>query len=308
MRPLVQTGILRVLAATVAALTLWPAASARGETFTDVAVEVARLRARVADISAHEQRCLAGATQPVWTAAVTSDLKALRERADRAAAEGSAREARQWKELAQKAAALEANAARSARAGVDLFQSQQIGLECLDRYAEEREALRASLEMAVTDPAAYVDSVRRVRGRGPAPLREDLVGLEERSRALSARWKETRADMNTGAEALKADLAALKRRHTAALESASARALADPVLRAAEALVATAAAWEQARSAAARAGGAEDAAGRLAAAKERDEATRLAQGYWATADRLLGRQVAESTRTGTGSAGAGGTP
>jgi hypothetical protein len=114
--------------------------------------------------------------------------------------------------------------------------------------------------------------------------------------------------MNTGAEALKADLAALKRRHTAALESASARALADPVLRAAEALVATAAAWEQARSAAARAGGAEDAAGRLAAAKERDEATRLAQGYWATADRLLGRQVAESTRTGTGSAGAGGTP
>lgn len=160
----------------------------------------------------------------------------------------------------------------------------------------------------MADPAAYGDSVRRVRERGPAPLREDLARLQERSRALSARWKETRADTSAGAEALSADFAALKRRHTAALESAPARALADPVLRAAEALVATAAAWERERLAAARADGARDAAGRLEAAKERDEAARLAQGYWATAERLLGRQVAESTRTETVSPGAGGTP
>ena len=308
MPPLRRAGTLRGIAATVVALTLWSAGSARAETPTDVAADIARLRSRMADNSAQEQHCLAGATQPVWTAAVTSDLKALRDRADRAAAEGSTVEARRWKELARKAAALEAQAARSARSGADLFQSQQIGLDCLDRYAEEREALRASLEVAVADPAAYGDSIRRVREQGPVPLREDLARLAERSRALSAQWRETRAETSAGAGTLKAELAALKRRHTAALESAPARALADPVLRTAEALVAAAAAWERERLAAARADGARNVAERLEAAKERDEAARLAQGYWATADRLLGRQVAESTRTETASPGAGGTP
>jgi len=296
------------LVATVVALVLWSAGSAQAETPTDVTAEIARLRSRMADNSAQEQHCLAGATQPVWTASVTSDLKALRERADRAAAEGSTEEARRWKELARKAAALEAQAARSRRSGADLFQSQQIGLDCLDRYAEEREALRASLEVAVADPAAYGDSIRRLREQGPAPLREDLARLAERSRALSAQWRETRAGTSAGAGALKAELAALKRRHTAALESAPARALADPVLRTAEALVAAAAAWERERLAAVRADGAGDAAERLQGAKERDEAARLAQDYWATADRLLARQVAESTRTETASPGAGGTP
>lgn len=82
MRPLLQASTLRTLVATVVALTLGPAGPARGETSTDIAAELARLRARVADNSAHEQHCPAGATQPVWTAAVTRDLKALRERAD----------------------------------------------------------------------------------------------------------------------------------------------------------------------------------------------------------------------------------
>jgi len=31
--------------------------------------------------------------------------------------------------------------AERGRTGADLFQSQQIGLDCLDRHAEEREAL-----------------------------------------------------------------------------------------------------------------------------------------------------------------------
>jgi hypothetical protein len=109
---------------------------------------------------------------------------------------------------------------------------------------------------------------------------------------------------------LKANVAALKRRHTAALESAANRALADPVLRAAEALLAAAAAWERERGAEARAALARDDAERQAAGRERDEAGQLARGYWATADRLMARRVTSGapTRTGTTSPGAGGTP
>ena len=71
----------------------------------------------------------------------------------------------------------------NARTGAELFQSQQIGLDCLDRFAGEREALHASLEVAVADPAAYGDSLRQAREHGAARLRQDLARLQERSRA-----------------------------------------------------------------------------------------------------------------------------
>ena len=66
----------------------------------DLTAEIARLRARLAANSAQEQHCLAGATQPVWTAALATDLKALRARANQAAAEGASAEAQRWRELA----------------------------------------------------------------------------------------------------------------------------------------------------------------------------------------------------------------
>jgi hypothetical protein len=288
-------------------LNLGLAAPARGDASPDVAAEIARLRSRLADNSAQEQHCLAGATQPVWTASLAGDLKELQERANQAAAQGAGLDAQRWKELARKAEVLEARAAVSARTGAELFQSQQIGLDCLDRYSEEREALRASLEVAVVDPAAYGDSLRRAREQGIGSLRQDLARLQEQGRALSAQWRQ--AEAGAGADGLKAQVDALRRRHTAALESAPARSLADPVLRAAEALIAAAGAWERERAAGARAGGARDDAERRLALKERDEAGRLARGYWATADRLLGRRIsgAEATR-GTASPGAGGTP
>jgi hypothetical protein len=73
------------------------------------------------------------------------------------------------------------------------------------------------------------------------------------------------------------------------LESEAARALADPSLRAAEALVAAAAAWEQERATGNRLVAAQDEAERRLVARERDEAGRLARDYWATAERLLAR-------------------
>ena len=310
MRPIIHPLARHVLTLSLLGSVLSPSPVAHAETALDLAGEIAQLRGRLADNSAQEQHCLAGATQPVWTAALATDLKALQDRANQAAAEGTAAEAQPWKELARKAEALQARVAVNARTGAELFQSQQIGLDCLDRHVEEREALRASLEMAVADPAAYGDSLRLARESGGASLRLDLGVLHERSRALSSRWKQGRTDSTTDAGALKADLDALRRRHTAALESAPARALADPVLRAAEALVAAAAAWERERRAEARVAGARDDAERRAAARERDEAGQLARGYWATADRLIARRVTsdEAMRTGTASPAAGGTP
>ena len=142
----------RPLVITLIVLATSPA-GAWGETL-DLAAEIARLRGRLAANSAQEQHCLAGATQPVWTASLASDLKALRSRANQAAAEGSSAEAQRWRELARKAEALEARTTANARTGAELFQSQQIGLDCLDRFSAEREALRASLEIAMADPSA----------------------------------------------------------------------------------------------------------------------------------------------------------
>ncbi len=301
---------LRALALVLSGLCIWPAAPARGEATPDVAVEIAHLRARLADNAAQEQHCLAGATQPVWTASLAGDLRALQDRAKQAAANGDTAQAQRWRELARKAEALEARAAVSARSGAELFQSQQIGLDCLERFAAEREALRASLEVAVVDPAAYGESRRRVREHGMTELREDLVRLQAHGRALSAQWRQSRADASRGAQGLKAALDTLRRRHTAALESEPARAAADPILRAAEALVAAADAWQRERAAAGRLSAAGDDVERRRAAMEREESTRLAGGYWATAERLLARRVsiAEPTRTGTAWPGAGGTP
>jgi hypothetical protein len=75
---------------------LWPAAAARAETAPDVAVEIARLRARLAYDNARQHHCLAGATQPVWTASLATDLKALQDRANQAAAEGATAEVQRW--------------------------------------------------------------------------------------------------------------------------------------------------------------------------------------------------------------------
>ncbi len=310
MRFLTDALLLRTLALAISALCLWPAAPARGETTPDVAIEIAGLRARLADNAAQEQHCLAGATQPVWTASLAGDLRALQDRAKQAAANGDAAQAQRWRALARKAETLEARAAVSARSGAELFQSQQIGLDCLERFAAEREALRALLEVAVADPAGYGESLRRVHEHGMAELDQDLVQLQAQSRALSAQWRRTRADASAGAQGLKAALDTLRRRHTAALESEPARAAADPTMRAVEALVVAADAWQRERAAAGRLGAAGDDGERRRAAIEREESARLASGYWATAERLLAPRVSNAppTRTGTAWPGAGGTP
>ncbi|HSE05054.1 MAG TPA: hypothetical protein VLK35_12950, partial [Methylomirabilota bacterium] len=187
----------RALLPTLLALLTLPLGIARSEPL-DLSTEIARLRARLGANSAQEQQCLAGATQPVWTAALATDLKMLHARATQAAAEGSNAEAKRWTELARKAEALEARATANARTGAELFQSQQIGLDCLDRFAGEREALRASLEVAVADPAAYGESFGEARAHGTARLRQDLVRLQEQSRALSAQWKLGQAEAGAG--------------------------------------------------------------------------------------------------------------
>jgi hypothetical protein len=279
-----------LLLLTLLSFTAAPAGLAWSESL-DVTAEIARLRARLAANSAQEQHCLAGSTQPVLTASLASDLKALQARANQAAAEGSGAEAQRWRELARKAEALEARATSNARSGADLFQSQQIGLDCLDRFSAEREALRASLEVALADPSAYGESLHEARRHGIARLRQDLARLQERGRALSAEWKLTRAEARAGAQALKAEMADLRRRNTAVLESEPARAMADPTLRATESLVAAAEAWEREQVAARRLDAARDETERRKAADERNEATRQARDYWASADRLLGRRA-----------------
>ena len=284
-----RPGLRPLLALGALVLALAPAGPARGESTADVAAEIARLRARLADNAAREQHCMAGATQPVWTASLATDLKDLRDRARQAASEGFTADALRWRELARKAEALETQAVVNARTGAELFQSQQIGLDCLDRFAGEREALHASLEVAVADPVAYGDSLRQAREHGTSQLRQDLARLHERSRALSAQWKQTPPDAGAGTADLKAEIDGLRRRHTVVLESEAARTLADPSLRAAEALVAAAAAWEQERAAGSRLAAARDEAERRLVGRERDEAGRLARDYWVTAERLLGR-------------------
>lgn len=298
----------RALCYAMIAVAASPVAAAWSQTL-DLMAEIARLRGRLAANSAQEQHCLAGATQPVWTAALALDLKTLQARASQAAAEGASAEAQRWRELARKAEALEARTTANARTGAELFQSQQIGLDCLDRFSAEREALRASLEIAVVDPGAYGESLSEAREYGTARLRQDLVRLQERSRALSAGWKITQADAGAGAQALKAEMADLKRRNTAALESDPARAMADPALRAAEALVATTGAWDRERAALGRLGAARDDGERRKTVIERDDAAREAREYWAGAERLLGRRGAELAPTrGTASPASAGTP
>jgi hypothetical protein len=299
----------RALLVTLVVLVGSPVGAAWSQTL-DLTAEIARLRARLAANSAQEQLCLAGATQPIWTAALATDLQALRARANQAAAERASAEAERWRELARKAEALEARATSNARTGAELFQSQQIGLDCLDRFAAEREALRASLEVAMADPGSYGESLAEAREHGATRLRHDLVRLQERSRAVSARWRVTRADAGGAAQALRAEMVDLRRRNTAALESETARVMADPALRAAEALVAAADAWERERAAIGRLGAERDEAERRKTARERDEAARQARDYWAGAEGLLGRRAPElvTPTRGTASPASGGTP
>ena len=281
----------RSLFVTLLVLAASPMGAAWSQTTLDLTAEIARLRARLAANSAQEQHCLAGATQPVWTATLATDLKALQARASQAAAEGASAEAQRWRELARKAEALEARTTANARTGAELFQSQQIGLDCLDRFSAEREALRASLEIAVVDPGAYGESLGEARVHGTARLRQDLVRLQERSRALSAHWKHTQADAAAGAQVLRAEMADLRRRNTAVLESDPARVMADPTLRAAEALVAAADEWDRERAASGRLSTLRDDVERRKVAMEREEAARQARDYWVSAERLLGRRV-----------------
>jgi hypothetical protein len=299
----------RALTLFLLALPLGAATIGHAETAPGVAAEIARLRGRLAESGAQQHQCLAGATQPVWTASLATDLKTLQDRAAQAAAEGTPAEARRWKELARKAELLQAQVAESRRSGADLFQSQQVGLDCLDRHAEEREALRASLEIAVANPAAYAES-RRLAGEDGGPtLRADLAALRERSRALLLRWRDDRLRSTAETTALRSELVALRRRHTAALESAATRVLADPTLRVAETVIAAATAWERERAAEARVSGARDDGERRAATRERDEAGRLARDYWATAERLVARGTSgEAPRPETASPAADGTP
>ncbi len=280
----------RSLLVTVIVLAASPVGAAWSQTL-DLTAEIARLRGRLAANSAQEQHCLAGATQPVWTAALATDLRMLQARASQAAAEGASAEAQRWRELARKAEALEARTTANARTGAELFQSQQIGLDCLDRFSAEREALRASLEVAVADPGAYGESLGEARVHGTARLRQDLVRLQERSRALSTQWKHTQADAAAGAQALRAEMADLRRRNTAVLESDPARVMADPTLRAAEALVAAADAWDRERAASGHLSAVRDDVERRKTVMEREDAARQARDYWISAERLLSRRI-----------------
>src|SRR5258706_1552564 len=137
----------RSLILTLIALAAVPVGAVWGQTL-DLTAEIARLRGRLATNSAQEQQCLAGATQPVWTASLTTDLQALQTRASQAATEGATAEAQRWRELARKAAVFEARTTANARSGAELFQSHQIALDCLNRFYAERQHLLSSVQIA----------------------------------------------------------------------------------------------------------------------------------------------------------------
>jgi hypothetical protein len=67
--------------------------------------------------------------------------------------------------------------------------------------------------------------------------------------------------------------------------------MADPTLRAAEALVAAADEWDRERAASGRLSTLRDEVERRKVAMEREEAARQARDYWVSAERLLGRRV-----------------
>ncbi|HET8575949.1 MAG TPA: hypothetical protein VFO18_02530 [Methylomirabilota bacterium] len=250
----------------------------------DIALDIARLRSLLAASAAQEQQCLAGATRTVWAGATAKDLQQLKERARQmqeralrgASAGGDARTVEAWQALQQKAERLEAMAVANTRSGADLLATQAVGMDCLDRFAGEREALRASLEQALSDPAAYKASLRDARLNGSASLRRDVNVLQAGALGLAARLRTQAAfDQVAGeAAALSRQADDLRQRHVAALESEPNRAIAGPMLRAAELLVGTVSAWRDER-----------AAGDSAA---REEAARLKQRRWGDALQLLG--------------------
>jgi hypothetical protein len=251
--------------------------------------EVARLRAALGQSAAQEQQCLAAAARPVWAAPLAEDVRMLRERARQASdSDGGA-----WKELLRKAEELEAQARENARTGADLLTTQYIGLGCLERYGAQREALRASLELALQEPAAYLASLAELRAHGTAPLLRDLAALRQSELRLAAalRAQAPDAELAPAARALGPRLGAFQRRHVAALESEANRALAEPVLRAGTALVATFEARERERLAAQRAQSTEGAE-RQAALRERDDAARQRQARLEAAERLLAATAA----------------
>jgi len=188
----------------------------------------------------------------------------------------------------------------NARTGAELFQSQQIGLDCLDRFAGEREALRASLEVAMADPAGYGDL------RSGRPRARDRAGCDRTSRGSRsgagrsrAQWKQTPPDAGAARPTQGRDRRAEAPPHRGSRERGRPH-LADPSLRAAEALVAAAAAWGAGARGGKPAGAARDDAERPLVDRERDEAdTWLATTGWPPSDcspgearRLRGRETA----------------
>jgi hypothetical protein len=261
--------------------------SAWAQSDGDTASDVARLRSLLASSVAQEQQCLAGATQTVWAGTTVKDLQQLKERARQmqeralrgAGSGGEARDVEAWQMLQQKAEQLEMLARANARSGADLLTIQAIGLDCLDRFAGEREAYRASLEQALTEPSAYRTSLQDARVNGAASLRQDLIALRLNALGLAGRFgTETAIEQLAGeSAALKRQVESFKWRHVAALESELNRGLAGPLLRAAELLVGAISAWQDER-----------AAGTPAA---REEALRLKQMRWGAAQQLLGEAV-----------------
>lgn len=180
---------------------------------------------------------------------------------------------------------------------------------CRRRVGLRSRSLCASLELAVTDPALYAESLRQAGEGDGTTLRRDLAALLEESRVLFLRWKHDRSGSEAEAAALRTDLVALRRRHTAALERAAVRSQADGAVRAAEALIAAASAWERERAAGTHIAEARDDAERRAATREREEAGRLAREHCAPAERWIVSTTARQAPTpGTASPAAGGTP
>ena len=227
-----------------------------GSQTLDLTAEIARLRGRLAANSAQEQHCLAGATQPVWTASLASDLKALR----------PARTRRPPRARAPKPSAGESSRARPRRSRHARPPTREPAPSCSRASRSDSTAWTAS-----RPSARRCARPSRSRWRTPAPTasrsaRPASTGPRGCARICcvsrngAARCRPgggpREADAGAGAEALKAEMADLKRRNTAVLEGDPARAMADPALRAAEALVATTDAWDRERAAVERLGAA----------------------------------------------------
>ncbi|HET7875236.1 MAG TPA: hypothetical protein VFN71_06900 [Methylomirabilota bacterium] len=262
----------RALAALLV-LAFQPAGIAPAQQDAELASEIARLRSRLAANVAEQQQCLAGATPRAWVAPAADDVRLVRERARQNGGQA-------WRELEKQLDRMEAQARANARSGNDLLVANEIGLSCLERGADERDALRAALELALSDPAGYKASLADARKNGDTTLRRDLKVVHEAELAVASRFKARApsAELTARGRSLGGDLATVRQRHAVALLTAANRALADPVLRAGEALLATLDAWEREQNA--------------KSPGEREEASRLRESRWGSTEQLLAELAA----------------